>query len=166
MECYQCNGAVSNVPSWRARPAISKATLQLQYCIISLEMAVRNVWKHNVCHPHEQHTLSLFLGLRSSKETKGIATNESAFKDCTTSYLGITKSLLTTNSLNKLHYILGRDNSVGIATRYGLDVPGIEPRWGRRDFSAPVQTGSTSHPAIYTMGTGPFRGGKMTGAWL
>jgi hypothetical protein len=25
----------------------------------------------------------------------------------------------------------GRDSSVGIATRYGLDGPGIESRWGR-----------------------------------
>ena len=35
---------------------------------------------------------------------------------------------------------MGRDGSVGIATRYGLDGPGIESRWGAR-FSAPVQTG-------------------------
>ena len=27
--------------------------------------------------------------------------------------------------------IMGRDNSVGIATRYGLGGPGIESRWGR-----------------------------------
>ena len=25
---------------------------------------------------------------------------------------------------------VGRDSAVGIATRYGLDGPGIEPRWG------------------------------------
>jgi hypothetical protein len=29
-----------------------------------------------------------------------------------------------------VHYT-GRDSSVGIATRYGLDGPGIESRWGR-----------------------------------
>jgi hypothetical protein len=29
---------------------------------------------------------------------------------------------------------------VGIATRYGLDGPGIESRWGAK-FSAPVLTG-------------------------
>ena len=33
-----------------------------------------------------------------------------------------------------LHTIfLGRNSSVGTATRYGLDGPGIESRWGR-DF--------------------------------
>jgi hypothetical protein len=32
--------------------------------------------------------------------------------------------------------IVGRDSAVGIATRYGLDGPGIESRWGR-DFSHP-----------------------------
>jgi hypothetical protein len=35
----------------------------------------------------------------------------------------------------------GRDSSVGIATRYGLDGPGIESRWGR-DFPQP------SRPAL------------------
>jgi hypothetical protein len=33
-------------------------------------------------------------------------------------------------------YHLGRDSSVGIATRYGLHGPGIESRW-RRDFPQP-----------------------------
>jgi hypothetical protein len=52
----------------------------------------------------------------------------------------------------------GQDSSVGIATRYGLDGPGIESRWGAR-FSAPVQTGPGADPASYTMGTGSiFRG--------
>ena len=29
---------------------------------------------------------------------------------------------------------MGRDSSVGIATRYGLDGPGIESRWGGEVF--------------------------------
>ena len=33
---------------------------------------------------------------------------------------------------------MGRETSVGIATRYGLDGPGIESRWGR-DFSHPFR---------------------------
>ena len=32
-----------------------------------------------------------------------------------------------------IYVYVGRDSSVGIATRYGLDDPGIESRW-RRDF--------------------------------
>jgi hypothetical protein len=51
----------------------------------------------------------------------------------------------------------GPGSSVGIATGYGLDGPGIESRWGVR-FSAAVQTGPGSHPASYTMGTGSFLG--------
>ena len=58
--------------------------------------------------------------------------------------------------------IRGRDSAVGIATRYGLDGPGIESRWGAR-FSAPVQTGPGAHPASYTMGTGSFPGVKRPG---
>jgi hypothetical protein len=43
---------------------------------------------------------------------------------------------------------VGRDSSVGIATRYGLDGPGIESRWEAR-FCAPVQTGpGATQPAI------------------
>jgi hypothetical protein len=51
----------------------------------------------------------------------------------------------------------GPGSSVGIATGYGLDGPGIESRWGAR-FSAPVQTGPGAHPASCTMGTGSFPG--------
>ena len=54
------------------------------------------------------------------------------------------------------------DSSVGIATRYGLDGPGIESRWGAR-FSASVQTYPGAYPASYTMGTGSFPGVKRPG---
>jgi len=54
-------------------------------------------------------------------------------------------------------YISGPGSSVGIATDYGLDGPGIESRWGR-DFP-PVRTGP-AHPASCTMGTGSFPGVK------
>ena len=57
---------------------------------------------------------------------------------------------------------MGRGTSVGIATRYGLEGPGIESRWGAK-FSAPVQTGPGAHPASYTMGTGSFPGVKRPG---
>jgi hypothetical protein len=43
---------------------------------------------------------------------------------------------------------MGRDSSVGIATGYGLDGPGIESRWGAR-FFAHVQTGPGAHPASW-----------------
>jgi len=51
-------------------------------------------------------------------------------------------------------FFTGRDCSVGIATRYELDGPWIESRWGR--FSSLVQTGRGAHPASYTVGTGSF----------
>ena len=47
----------------------------------------------------------------------------------------------------------GRDGSVGVATRYGLDGPG-DRMPVRARFSAPVQTGPRTHPTSYTMGTG------------
>ena len=54
---------------------------------------------------------------------------------------------------------VGRDSAVGTATRYGLDGPGIEYRWGR-DFPHP------SRPVSYTVGTGSFPGVKRPGRGL
>ena len=48
-----------------------------------------------------------------------------------------------------------RVSIVGIASRYGLDGPGFEPRWARVFFFfIPVQTGSEAHPSSPTMGAG------------
>jgi hypothetical protein len=55
---------------------------------------------------------------------------------------------------------VGRDSSVGIATNYRLDGPGIESQWGGGGFSATVQTGPGAHPASYRMGTWSFPGTK------
>jgi len=49
------------------------------------------------------------------------------------------------------------NSSVSTATRYGLEGPGIESRWGT-GFSAPVQIGTGAHSASCTMGTGSFCG--------
>ena len=57
---------------------------------------------------------------------------------------------------------MGRDSSVSIATRYRLDGPGIESRWGAR-FSATAHTGPGPDPAFYTMGTWSFQGVKRPG---
>ena len=53
----------------------------------------------------------------------------------------------------------GPGSSVGIATGYGLDGPGIESRWGAR-FSSPVQTSPGAHPASCARGNGSFPGVK------
>ena len=57
----------------------------------------------------------------------------------------------------------GRDISDGIATRYGLEGPGIESRLGGRDFLHLSQTSPGAHSAPYTMGTGSFPGVKRLG---
>ena len=52
---------------------------------------------------------------------------------------------IPTNCLRNLFCnaaIVGRYSVVGIATRYGLDVPGIEFRW-RRDIPHPSRQGLT-----------------------
>ena len=52
--------------------------------------------------------------------------------------------------------IVGRDISVGIATRYGLDGPTIESRWGR-DFPHPTRPALGPTEPL-KMGTGFFPG--------
>ena len=60
-----------------------------------------------------------------------------------------------------LSYNWGRDSSVGIATRYGLEGPGIESRWGGgRDFSHLSRPALGPHPASCTVGTGCLPGVK------
>ena len=69
---------------------------------------------------------------------------------------------------------MGRDSSVGIATRYGLDSLGIKSQWGAR-FSAPVQTGpgAGSFPGVKRPGRGADhaprskrRGNERVGLYL
>ena len=55
---------------------------------------------------------------------------------------------------------MGRDKSVGIATRYGLDVSGIESQWGG-SFSASIQTGSGAHPTSCKKRTGSLSYGLI-----
>jgi hypothetical protein len=57
---------------------------------------------------------------------------------------------------------VGQDSVVSIATRYGLDGLGSKPGLGGGGvvrFSAPVQTGSGTYQALYTMGTGSLSRG-------
>jgi hypothetical protein len=58
--------------------------------------------------------------------------------------------------------LIGSDSPVGIATRYGLDGPGFESRWGEIFRIRPDRLWD---PTTYTMVTGSFPGGKAAGAW-
>jgi hypothetical protein len=60
------------------------------------------------------------------------------------------------------HFHQGWDSVVGIETRYGLDRPGIEFRWGR-DFPHPSRLALGAYPAFNTLGTGSFPGVKRPG---
>ena len=57
---------------------------------------------------------------------------------------------------------VGRDSSFGIATRYGLDGPGIESRWGRvfRHLSNPA-LGPTQPPTQWVPGLSRGYSGRV-----
>ena len=60
--------------------------------------------------------------------------------------------------------IADRDGSVGIATRYGLDGPLIESRWGGEIFRIrPYRPWDP--PSLLYNWYGVFAGGKAAGAW-
>ena len=56
----------------------------------------------------------------------------------------------------------GRDSSVGIATHYGLDGPGIESRWGEIFRIRPDRPWGP--PSLLYNGYRVFPGGKAAGA--
>ena len=60
--------------------------------------------------------------------------------------------------------LVGRDGVVGIATRYGLDGPGIESRWGEIFRTRPDQPWGPPS-LLYSRYRLSFSGGKATGAW-
>jgi hypothetical protein len=62
-----------------------------------------------------------------------------------------------------LHTASGPGNSVGIATGYGLDSPGIESQWGR-DFSHTSRPAlGLTQPPVHTIGNGSFPGVEQPG---
>ena len=69
------------------------------------------------------------------------------------------------SSVTSLEYLwgLGRHGPVGVATRYGLDGPRIESRWGR-DFPHPSRP-TLGPPSLLYNGYRVFPGGKAAGAW-
>ena len=74
---------------------------------------------------------------------------------CLYTYYSFILFLFQISFQNLRSQCVGRDSSVGIATRYRLDGPGIESRWGGADCPRPGD-----HPASYTMGTGSILGLK------
>jgi len=71
--------------------------------------------------------------------------------------MGRTACTQSLSACTRVHFTLGRNSSVGIATGYGAGRSGDRIPVGAR-FSAPVQTGPGAHPASCTVGTGSFTG--------
>ena len=73
--------------------------------------------------------------------------------------------LIKVKSCNALlRMLLGRNSEVGITTRYGLDGPGIESRWGGEIFRIRPDRPWGSSTLLYN-GYRVFPGGKAAGEW-
>ena len=59
-----------------------------------------------------------------------------------------------------MNHTVGRDSSVGSATRYGLDGPGIETRCGREFSHMSVPALGPNQTPVCAV-SGPFTGGKV-----
>jgi hypothetical protein len=109
--------------------------------------------RHNIPEGsnYQQHRCDRFI-FRNIKTISGKSSSQ-----------GSSEILKTFVLLQNLH--VGRDSSVGIATRYRLDGPGIESRWGR-DFPHPptLALRPTQTPIQWVLGLFPG-GGKAAGAW-
>jgi hypothetical protein len=60
---------------------------------------------------------------------------------------------------------MGRDSSVGMATGYGLDGPGIESQWGRGEIFRACPDRPWGPPNLLYNGYQVFPGGKAAEAW-
>jgi hypothetical protein len=63
--------------------------------------------------------------------------------------------------MKSISIVVGQHSAVGIATRCGLDVPGIKSWWGK--ISATVQTGPEAQTSSYTKGNGGISEAKQPG---
>jgi hypothetical protein len=71
------------------------------------------------------------------------------------------------NNKNILHFFIlfvSRDSSVGIATRYGLDGPGIETRFGIEIFRTRPER-PWGPPSLLYNEDRNFPGDRAAGAW-
>ena len=70
---------------------------------------------------------------------------------------------VTLQQASLLHFMVGHDSSVGIATCYVLDGPGIECLWGDFFRTRPDRLWGP-HSLLYN-GYRGFTGGKAVGSW-
>ena len=103
------------------------------------------------------HSQSIDLVLKTLEHTAIISLH--SINQLVLCLLGVRKEILNV----PIGLYGGRDSSVGIATRYGLDGPGIESRW-RRDFPHPSRP-ALGPPSLLYNGYRVFPAGKPAGAW-
>ena len=132
--------------------------------LISCKLYVGKAWSENGPKNQRRRTIGnrryKFARIRSPN-TKASAVTHTCIKKWDVTRMDIT--LLVTRQKTRYKHRTtsliaeGQDSSVGIATSYGLDGPGVEARW-RRDFPHPSRPalGPTQPPIQWVPGL--FRG--------
>jgi hypothetical protein len=121
---------------------IYRATIQRTHCCTSVATLSTFITLLTATHVSQQYKGNAFLLFHcNSGHTQGPQR-----------YVTCTLPVLLHFGLPLMHR-MGRDSSVGIATGYGLDLPGVESRWGR-DFShtSRPSLGSTQPPVQWVPG--------------
>jgi hypothetical protein len=148
------------------KPAVTQTRMCLRNCGSTRFAPVCGTWElftfvealwHHVSHANSLRTVSP-------------CRNHSHMHTSTLRDLNAADTSRVSHASRMLHVLLqtvlsavSRDSAVGIATRYGLDGPGIESRWGR-DFPHPSWSPlGPTHP-LYN-GYRVFPGVKAAGAW-
>ena len=106
--------------------------------------------------------LSVIRSLNTVFTTIGIC--HTSYIDCLLGRSGWNSRLTSLADSTPLCVLLGRDSTIGIATRYGVDGPGIESRLGGRDFPhRPDRPGGPLN--LLHNGYRVFTGSKAARAW-
>jgi hypothetical protein len=129
-----------------------------------LESSTTRQWEPQIAQPEDLSEVPKQMD--SSDWTKDYVTSEIPASGDGTNHSRLHKNKVRERPMTKNDWNsqTGQDSVVGIATRYGLDGPGIESQWGW-DFPHPSRPAlGPTHPLIQ-WAPGLFPGGIVAGAW-